>query len=301
MTRAKTEKGGHAKSSVRSRQQFNVPNTPGASISLPSLEGLLNWRLLSFGMVVGLCLVLYLMWTTPYFVVEQAEISGLNRIMGHDVNAVLDIGGMPSFALDSVKMQQILVEQFPEFASADVSVNFPNTVAISVTERLPVLIWKQDGRTDLIDQEGMAFPLRSEEINVDLPQVEAFGTLTGLVPVPVPTDTVKTNGLRFSLFGKPEDLPEINQAQQVLTPEAVQSILKLSEFAPQGLPLTYRDEHGFGWQDSAGWFVYFGDAQEIDLKLNIYQKILRLLDDKDVKPELISVEWVHAPYYRLEP
>jgi hypothetical protein len=301
MTRPLADGGRHAKSTVRQRRQFKVPDVPGASISLPALQGLLDWRIISLLLVIGLSVAMYLMWTTPFFVVSQADIFGMKRIMGHDVNVVLDIGGTPSFALDPVDLQRTLVEQFPEFSAAMVTVEFPNTVAISVTERIPVLAWKQGGRTDLIDKDGIAFPLRSNDIELDLPTVEASGLLVGLVPAAIPTDTETTDGNRFQLFDSAQNDETKKQAQQVLTPEAVQSILMLNEFAPQGIPLTYRDDHGFGWQDGAGWMVYFGDATQIQLKLNIYQKILEMINNQGVKPELISVEWVHAPYFRLEP
>jgi cell division protein FtsQ len=301
MTRPLAEGGRHVKSTVRQRRQFKVPDVPGASISLPALQGLLDWRIVSLFLVVGLSVGLYLMWTSSFFVVSQADIFGLKRIMSHDVNVVLDIGGTPSFALDPADLQKSLVEQFPEFSAAMVTVEFPNTVAISVTERIPVLAWRQGGRTDLIDKDGLAFPLRSNDVELDLPTVDASGLLVGLIPAAIPTDTEKTDGNRFQLFGSSQNDETIQAAQQVLTPEAVQSILMLNEFAPQGIPLTYRDDHGFGWQDSAGWMVYFGDATQIQLKLNIYQDILELINNQGVKPELISVEWVHAPYYRLEP
>jgi hypothetical protein len=300
MTRLRTGEGRHATSSVRKRKRLDVPDVPGASISLPVLQGLLDWRFFSLCLVIGLVVILYLMWTSPYLVVEQATVRGLKRIMSQDVNAVLDISGMPSFALDPAAMQKTLVEQFPEFSAADVIIEFPDTVAISVTERVPALVWNQGGRTDLIDQEGVAFPLRQNDVELDLPIVEASGMLMGLIPTPVPTDTEQTEASRFRLFGKPEEIELLEQARQVLTPEAVQSILLLSEFAPQGLPLIYRDDHGFSWQDSGGWYVYFGDATDIQMKLTIYQSILRMLDEKGVRPELVSVEWVHAPYYRLE-
>lgn len=301
MTRPLSEGGRHAKSTVRQRRQFKVPDVPGASISLPALQGLLDWRIVSLLMVIGLAVALYFMWTSPFFVVGQADIFGMKRIMSHDVNVALDIAGNPSFVLDPVNLQKSLVEQFPEFSAATVLVEFPNTVAISVTERIPVLAWKQGGRTDLIDKDGIAFPLRSEDIELDLPTVEATGLLTGLIPASIPTDTEKTDGNRFRLFGSPQSDATVTRAQQVLTPEAVQSVLMLNEFAPQGIPLSYRDDHGFGWQDGAGWMVYFGDATQIQLKLNIYQSILEMVNNQGLKPELISVEWVHAPYFRLEP
>jgi hypothetical protein len=65
--------------------------------------------------------------------------------------------------------------------------------------------------------------------------------------------------------------------------------------------LIYSHEHGLGWKDGRGWEVYFGtDIQDIDMKLQVYKAILKEIKKKDVRPIFISVEFVHAPYYRLE-
>jgi hypothetical protein len=36
------------------------------------------------------------------------------------------------------------------------------------------------------------------------------------------------------------------------------------------------------------------------MKLQVYKEIVRRLKKDDVRPEFISVEYVHAPYYRLD-
>ena len=54
---------------------------------------------------------------------------------------------------------------------------------ITVTERVPVLIWQQDGRSILVDAEGMTFQARDEAAWERLPVIEAAGD-----PPPVPGD-----------------------------------------------------------------------------------------------------------------
>ncbi|MBP1702333.1 MAG: putative cell division protein FtsQ, partial [Chloroflexi bacterium] len=89
-------------------------------------------------------------------------------------------------------------------------------------------------------------------------------------------------------------------AQPFMTPEFVTAVLTLAEQAPPDVPLLYDGARGFGWRDPGGWDVYFGDAQEMPMKLLVYQEIIARLDDKEeTLPSLVSVEYVHAPYYRL--
>ena len=88
-------------------------------------------------------------------------------------------------------------------------------------------------------------------------------------------------------------------AQPFLKPEFILAVMALRENAPQGVPLLYDAARGFGWRDPGGWDVYFGDAQDMAMKLDVYQAIINRLDDKEeTLPSLVSVENVHAPYYR---
>jgi hypothetical protein len=80
----------------------------------------------------------------------------------------------------------------------------------------------------------------------------------------------------------------------------VSAILSMSAQAPAGTPLIYDALHGLGWKDAAGWEVYFGDIRDIEMKLRVYQALVKRLQGEGLQPALISVEYVHSPYYRLE-
>jgi cell division protein FtsQ len=283
-------------STVYPRRDYNLPNNPG-SITLPSLPHLqMSWRVLSFFLAAAIGVGLYFAWTSTLFQVQDIEITGLRRVTEQDIKTILDVNNRPSFTLDPQDMQENLLLQFPELITATIQVGFPNTVALTVTERLPVLVWEQDGRTNLVDADGMAFPLRGEEVDAALPRVIALGELSTLSVRPVQMETFSVDIAREGVIAPVTSL----QARKILDPEVVTAVLVLRDHSPEGVPLIYSDEHGFGWEDAGGWQVYFGDASDIQMKLRVYRSILQMLDDKDVLPSLVSVEWVHAPYYRLE-
>jgi hypothetical protein len=57
-----------------------------------------------------------------------------------------------------------------------------------------------------------------------------------------------------------------------------------------------------GWSDPQGWQVFFGSSTaDMDSKLVTYRGIVDYLNQKHIKPKLISVEFAHAPFYRMEP
>jgi len=63
--------------------------------------------------------------------------------------------------------------------------------------------------------------------------------------------------------------------------------------------MVYDTTYGLGWQDAHGWQVYFGqNTDDIPMKLKVYQAIVDTLTNKGIRPTLISVEYLDAPFYK---
>jgi cell division protein FtsQ len=288
---------------------------------LPAIPHIrIGWRLASF-LVAGLLIFgLYQLWNAPLYRVNDrsVEIHGLQRLSDSAVRTVLAAENKPVFSLDTQSMQENLVAAFPEFSSAVVSIELPNTVVVTVTERVPVLIWHQDGHTSLIDVDGMLFPLRDESVQTNYPVVEAVSSPPAPISLTLGDEQSVTSDSLFSqgMGEKPGNVLNLSStaaglsgialesARPFMFPEMVSAILSLAGKAPEGAVITYDATHGLGWKDRRGWEVYFGDILEtkngdIEMKLHVYKSILEYLKAQDTKPALISVEYVHAPYYRL--
>lgn len=262
---------------IRRRYDFAL-NAPGAEVSLPALPHIqIGWRLASGLLVVALSVLLYYLWTLPMFQVENIEVSGLSRLNARDVSTVLNVANQPIFALDASKMEHKIAGAFPEFSEVNVALGIPNKVQVNVVERLPLLKWHQEGRTTLVDANGYAFPERALEEKGPSVVVEASSA-----PPAIPVGEIK------------------DVSMQYLSIDMVSAILSMSAQVPAGATLIYDGQHGLGWQEKQGWSVYFGDARDVDMKLNVYKTLLKKLKKEGVSPALISVEYVHAPYYRLE-
>lgn len=286
----------------RGRRLFNVSLNPaqGAEMSLPALPHIsLNWRVVSCALAILLGFALYRLWTSPSYRVDAAQVTGLQRVTSNDVNTALGVTGKPVFTLDAGQLKSDLLAAFPEFYAADVQVEIPNSVLITVTERVPVLSWLQDGKSYLVDKDGMTFPVRHESATGALPVVEAAGAPPGVVLPDKPGPSLQEVTIS-KITGVPlPGVPASTQATPLLTTEMVQSILLISEQAPAGAKLIYDPLHGLGWKDRRGWDVFLGDDQEIAIKLSVYRSILDHLKGSENRPVVISVEYVHAPYYRL--
>jgi hypothetical protein len=88
-------------------------------------------------------------------------------------------------------------------------------------------------------------------------------------------------------------------SRPLLTREMVKAVLLMAQNAPPEALLVYTAEHGLVWQDKRGWSVYFGAPGDIEMKLKVYRSILDHLKSQDTRPEMISVEFLSAPYYRI--
>ena len=251
-------------------------------------------------LVLLLGFALYQLWTSPDYRVDAAQVTGLGRVTSNDVNTALGVTGKPVFVLDAHQIQSDLLAAFPEFKTAQVLVEIPNSILITVTERLPVMVWLQEGKNYLVDADGMTFPVRHEGATGELPVVDAAGAPPGVV-LPDKQGPSLQEVTISKITGVPlPGVPASTKAAPLLSTEMVQSILLISEQAPAGAKLIYHPIHGLGWRDRRGWDVFLGDEQEIAAKLSVYRSILDHLKGTENRPVIISVEYVHAPYYRLE-
>lgn len=270
---------------------------------LPALPQVhLGWRMLSFVLLGLFSFGLYTLWYSNQFRVPAARVVGLQNITSESVNTVLGISGTPVFTLDAGNLEQVLKAEFQEFSAAQAHIALPNSVVITVTERVPVLIWLQDERTNLVDENGITFPLRMENESLVLPVIEAEinppappGQLAdSLITEAVPTFDLGT----FSALEAGENMQE-SSSRPLLTRDMVAAVLLMAKNAPPEALLLYTEEHGLVWKDKRGWSVYFGAPQDMEMKLKVYRAILDHTKVQDTRPELISVEFISAPYYRI--
>jgi hypothetical protein len=274
--------------------------------ALPRLQ--IGWRLLSALLIVGLAYLLYTIWNAPAYRVLAADVKGIKRLTLQDINTVAGVAGRPIFMVEPDTVQQELIEAFPELSAVEVEVSLPARVTVKVEERQPIIRWVQDDQETWIDSSGVAFPARGEADG--LVRVNADTAPPGL-PKSDPEDAEAEEGgpedpdtqVSESGVGEIAGIAAGEEAAPApfLPAELLNAILLMAGEAPEGKPLVYTSDHGLGWKDKRGWEVYFGTSDEdMDMKLAVYQQIIRRLKKDDVQPVFISVEYVHAPYYRLD-
>jgi len=277
------------------KRRFDVPlSIPGAEVRLPSVPLVhLGWRAISLFMVVMCVVSLLMMWRSPVFQVKTVQAKGLQRLTVADLNAVLATSGTSVFGLDPQVLKQNLQLAFPELAKISVKIGLPSSIRVVAVEREPVISWTQDGRESWVDAEGVSFPTRGTPTTT-LVRVEGYGTLPGI------TSDTPANPTQYLPPGMPFSTGTAVPTFQI-SPDLVNAILELSKKMPADTVLVYDSEHGLGWNDPNGWEVFFGPQdQDMEMKLVVYQTLVTRLQSEGIQPAMISVEYLHAPYYRME-
>lgn len=263
------------KGNPRRRYDISV-GTDGAEIRLPALPAIhLGWRSMSLIMLTVLISLLMVFWTSPKYKIQEIVVVGNERYADIELATVLNAVGMSIFQFDPQSALETMKTVYPELKDVDLRVALPAKITLTVVERRPVIEWRYGEKVIWIDSDGHAIMPKGEA--AELVIVEARG---------IPTV------LQLSESGP----------SQWISPEQVEAILMMSIQAPEETPVLYDPELGLGWVDPGGWQVFFGmNPGDMSERLAVYRSIVDYLAQQRVQPKLINVEFLHAPYYRVEP
>jgi hypothetical protein len=293
--------GKRASKNARKRRSINLVGR-GSEIRLPAVPSVhVGWRWFSALLLVATVMAIYTLWTAPQMQVVGVELEGFERLRPEEIGKTMGILNKPIFLVDRNAVSKRLLDTYWELTAARVTVRFPAKVIIQGSERQPVLLWRLHNSDSPIwvDWEGVSFPARGE--------INGLVSVVAMAPPPDPIPDVQfdENGEMIEekeLLTRETRIETVMRKHQIIPADMVQAILTLGAHAPQNTDLLYDPYHGLGWIDpNENWQVYFGsNANDMTIKLNIYAAIVQELKAKSIKPELINLEYLHAPYYRLK-
>jgi len=256
-----------------------------------------GWRLLSLALGGFLAYTLVNIWQSPQYVIKKVEVLGLQRIQPAELIVKVGIEGKHILSLDSEGIKKVIFTAFPEIRQVDIQVEFPASITISAAERQPIISWSSQDQMIWIDGEGYLIPARGE---VSIPLEIQSNSLPAYTLEVLPEELAVTKTVR----DKQSYLPEIPQQnfftiQKKINDDLLTAILQLNAWMPEEKTLLHQAQRGLGWNDARGWEVFVGQKLEkINDKMVLYQMIVRELERQGINPILVSVEFLHAPYYR---
>ncbi|MFU8826182.1 MAG: cell division protein FtsQ/DivIB [Brevefilum sp.] len=276
---------------TRKRHTTSVPlKKKGAELQIPALPSLrLGWRLISAAVFLLSFAVVISFASVSTFKISAINLAGAQHLTAEVLLSQIGLSGTSIINIEPEQVRARIEETFPMIKEASVSVSLPASITVQIEEREPVILWMQDSTAHWIDAEGVVFPVFGEaEV---LQTVTAAGDPPPAPEIFIPEIDDETG----------EIIIRLEERDIRTTPKFVTAVLALSDVVPAGSDLQYNPQFGLGWRDPNGWLVYFGqDTHNIDTKLAEYQQILAVLEQQNVIPALISLEFLHAPYYRLE-
>lgn len=247
---------------LRKPRRFNLA-AAGNALGLPLIEAphlTPSWRLASLSLVILLSAVLFYLISLPSLYLTSLNLAGASLVPADDIFEGSGMAGQHVFWINPAEAAAKIAE-IPGIASAQVNVEWPATVSVTVVERVPKVALVEGENEWWVDAAGVKFQSRGD---------------LGLLPV-------------FS---------ESDKALETLPAEAVVGAQQLKQLRQNIEKLYYHPIRGLSYQDHRGWRVYFGVGNEMAQKTAVYETLVEQLLQQGETFSQVSVESLQAPYYK---
>jgi cell division protein FtsQ len=201
--------------------------------------------------VLALAAVCWVLLASPVLGVRTVQVDGVTSLPAAQVRETAGIeDGTPLLRVDVGAAEQ-RVARLPQVASVEVNRGWPNSVVITVVERVPVAVVGEPGRRSLVDADGVLFDTLTGEAPA--------GVVPLAVAEPGPHDPATLAGVR-AVAALPAGLRD-----QVAVAEAV---------SPDDISLTLTD----------GTIVRWGGPEESAAKASALVALLDQLASGSLEP-----------------
>jgi hypothetical protein len=253
---------------TRVHRMVSIPLAdPGVEVQFPTLMLSFSPRSLAI-LVAGLASAgLIFLLTGPMFRARAPQITGRQYLSADTIAEASRLEGSNLFLISPAAVEAQILSRIPSVRGVQVSVGFSGDVRVVLQEREPILLWSQNGNSYWVDAEGVFFPALAER--ADLVRVD-----------------VHDKGPQIT-FDRAADID----------PDVVIQALELTLALPTGTRILYDTQHGLGMADIDGWTAYFGTSGQIDLKMDLYRRMVSALSAEGIRPIFVSVENLRQPFY----
>jgi POTRA domain-containing FtsQ-type protein len=190
--------------------------------------------------------------TSSAFAYARLQVDGTQFTDPHAVEAAISVArGQNLFRLETGPLVGAL-EKLPTVRTARVDVHLPGTIAVTVNERKPVLIWQVGGQRFLVDADGALFAALSAKPPADaaaLPVIDDRRAASTSADATSTADAVV--GLTVGAQIDPVDLDAATRLASLVPGDIGSSAVSLS--------VSVTDENGFVVGTRPGsWSAVFG-------------------------------------------
>lgn len=245
-------------------------------------------RLISLGILLSVVYVLWQVGNNTRFTLQNITIEGSSYLPEAEVIAASGLRDTHIFAVEP-ENAALALSDFPGILSAQVDVEWPNEVRITVEEEAPLLIWQENDQNYWVNSAGNKIPVIDS--GVDLLRVVAD------VPPIVPQIEPVEAEIDDSEEPEPFD-PTAIEGVAYIPDDILEGALALAAVLPKVDVLHYQPSGGLIYEDENGWLVYFGTGDDMLHKYSVYQALIAQLAAENVTPDYVNVSNKDKPFYR---
>ncbi len=252
----------------------------------------LVWRVISFFvlLVIGVLGVNFAL-TSTNFKVQQVNIEGThNPVLVKSIQH-MGIQGQNIFLIDALALAA-QVEMLPLVASATVGKQWPNSVTVTVVERIPVLLWQTRQATYSVDKQGVVMAPANETDGIN--HLKTVVDISKQVGQPIhPGTRLNAADVAFAVqvFAR---LPEVTGITSFTLHYDGTLYTRITGASGR---------LGFVVESSDGWVAYLGDAANanpLENRLIELQQILAITQDQQLHLATIDLRFGLRPVYTLK-
>lgn len=263
-------------------------NQVRARVPMASLRQIvLSTRWISLGLLALSIYALTLIGLDENFYLTAIPVEGVVSVPATEVVQASNLAGSHVFAADPGAAAQQIMDNVEGIISAEVTLNWPNQVQISVTEDSPIAIWVEGSNQFWVTRNGRLIPARSGSLGLLMIQSEVE------IPAePTPVAAVEAEDGAETAVATP-----VTANMRFVPQDVLAGALQLKDLRPNIDRLFYRPGSGLSYQDGRGWRVYFGTGTDMAQKLVVYETIVEELTAQGLTPQYVSVSNQEKPYF----
>lgn len=279
---------------------YSVPVPKRSSQQKSKRRGGFLWRILGFfGIVAILVLGSGFALSSSAFRVEQVHVVGTHNDALEQQIQQMGIQGQNIFLINIAALTA-RIDNIPMVASASLQKQWPNSLQVTVTERVPILLWQTSNGTFAVDKQGFVvapaseIPGASQLMTVKDASTNKHGE-NGAAKRVLPGDRLNEANIAFaaSVFNT---LPRLTGVTNF-------TLLYENAGASAAGQGNQGENGSYVVASSAGWQAYLGgpgDANPLSNRLIELQNILAMAQQQQLTLATIDLRFGLRPVYTVK-
>ncbi len=256
---------------MQSRKSYPAPVQ--SDFLQPALKKKRSTRIVSMVLTVLLGCAAAAFTLLPQFRVTAPIVTGSENVNLDEINYYTGLRNIPIYMANPDEISNVLLKRYPEARAIDVKVELPSRVTINLVQRVPLIEWDFGGSKIWIDEDGTI--LREQQA------------------IPGDLIYVLSNSFPGARNRNDRKFPE-KFSKKMLT-----ALIEINQSKPQGKTLFYTYDNGYGWQTDQGYTLWIGiDNSNLTEKMRMAESLGMYFKENEIEPEMLSLEFPDAPYFR---